>query len=246
MHAMILSGGEAAAARARSLAAEILCEDSVRRPCGNCRHCRKVLRGPFPGIHPDVRTVERLPNKDGKLRREIVVDQIRELGVDALVLPNEADAKVYIFPEADAMNVPAQNAFLKLLEEPPRFVYFLLCAANPDALLETVRSRCAEERAGGEKEPEDKDLLLRAEGYLDALGDRLGLLRCALAMEKLDPTQLTRVVGAIRALAAGRGMDPAALLDLEDYLARAEQYLRANVGVKHVTGYLATYVFDRK
>ena len=85
----------------------------------------------------DVALVERAADKSGKLRREITVDQIRALAVDAAVLPNEADGKVYIFPEADTMNIAAQNAFLKLLEEPPRGVMFLLCAESREKLLET-------------------------------------------------------------------------------------------------------------
>ena len=117
-HATILSGaGEDTKERARTLAAALLCESGGARPCRQCRHCRKVFRGDYPGIHPDVQVVERQPNSSGKLRREIVVDQIRALSEDALVLPNEAESKVYILPEADAMNTAAQNAFLKLLEE---------------------------------------------------------------------------------------------------------------------------------
>lgn len=246
MHAIILSGsGEATARRARELAAAILCERGGDAPCGVCRHCRKVLKGPFPGIHPDVTLVERRANASGKLRREITVDQIRDLGVDALVLPNEAAAKVYILPEADAMNLSAQNAFLKLLEEPPAFVSFLLCAANPMALLETVRSRCAEERLAPEDREEDGEVLRRAEGFLEARGDALALLRWSLAMEKLDNARLLEVTGCIRSRAV-RAVPREEILPLEAFLARAEEYLRANVGVKHVTGYLSTYVFHKK
>ena len=245
MHAVILSGsGEATSDRARTLAAELLCESSGPRPCRACRHCRKVFQGPFPGLHPDVTVVERQPNSSGKLRREIVVDQIRALSVDALVLPNEAERKVYIFPEAETMNPQAQNAFLKLLEEPPARVSFLLCVRNPGALLETVRSRCASERAGGEAETASDQSEKRAEGWLAARRDRLALLRCCLAMEKLDNAQLLETVGCIRRRAVDAA-GPEELLYLEEFLARAEKYLLANVGVKHVTGYLSTYVFGK-
>ena len=155
MHSYIISGdGDAARSRAREMAAAALCESSGAKPCRACRHCRKVFQGAFPGIHPDVALVERAADKSGKLRREITVDQIRALAVDAAVLPNEADGKVYIFPEADTMNIAAQNAFLKLLEEPPRGVMFLLCAESREKLLETVQSRCGEIRlAGGTAAP---------------------------------------------------------------------------------------------
>ena len=170
MHSYIISGdGDAARSRAREMAAAALCESSGAKPCHACRHCRKVFQGAFPGIHPDVALVERAADKSGKLRREITVDQIRALAVDAAVLPNEADGKVYIFPEADTMNIAAQNAFLKLLEEPPRGVMFLLCAESREKLLETVQSRCGEIRlAGGTVAPENE----RARGYLEARLDR--------------------------------------------------------------------------
>ena len=246
MHAIILSGsGEATKARSRELAAAFLCEGSGKKPCGTCRHCRKVFRGEFPGIHPDIAVVERRAGSAGKLRREITVDQIRDLGVDALVLPNEAAGKVYILPEADAMNISAQNAFLKLLEEPPRFVSFLLCAENPLSLLETVRSRCAEERLTPTAVQADPQCAERAAGFLEARGDSLALLRWSLAMEKLESAQLLEVIGLIRVLAV-READSSEVLSLESFLARAEDYLRANVGVRHVTGYLATYAFDKK
>ena len=245
-HAIILSGdGEATKQRARELAASLLCEGTGRRPCRECRHCRKVFRGDFPGIHPDVAAVERQVNTSGKLRREITVDQIRALVEDASVLPNEAERKVYLLPEADAMNTAAQNAFLKLLEEPPAFVSFLLCAERPEALLPTVRSRCTIERCSGREESFDEDVRTRAEGFLGARADRVGLLRWASAMEKQDNAGLLSIVGCARALAVRCGADAEEILFLEDFLGRAEEYLRANVGVKHVTGYLATYVYEK-
>ena len=171
-----------------------------------------MFQGAFPGIHPDVALVERAADKSGKLRREITVDQIRALAVDAAVLPNEADGKVYIFPEADTMNIAAQNAFLKLLEEPPKGVMFLLCAESREKLRL----------------------------------DRAELLRCCTAMEKLDNAQLLEVVTAAEELAVKLVSDRRELLALEAFLRRAEEYLRLNVGPKHVTGYLSTYLPDGK
>ena len=56
---------------------------------------------------------------------------------------------------------------------------------------------------------------------------------------------MLEVIGLIRVLAV-READSSEVLSLESFLARAEDYLRANVGVRHVTGYLATYAFDKK
>ena len=246
MHATILSGdGESTKERARDLAAVMLCEGPGTRPCRSCRHCRKIFRGTFPGIHPDVVLVDRQLNSSGKLRREITVDQIRALSEDALVLPNEAEHKVYILPEADSMNTPAQNAFLKLLEEPPAFVSFLLCAQRAEALLPTVRSRCTLERCARRAEDCDPEVRERAEGFLSVRSDRAELLRWAYAMEKLDNAALLSVVSGIRELAVRCGAAAEEILFMEGFLGRAEEYLRANVGVKHVTGYLSTYVYGK-
>ena len=76
LHAYILSGGDSAALeeKAYALAADALCASPQNgAACGHCRHCRKVTAR----IHPDITLVERELNKEGKLRKELVVDQIR-------------------------------------------------------------------------------------------------------------------------------------------------------------------------
>lgn len=88
------------------------------------------------GIHPDVITVE-------EEKGIISVERVREIKNDAAILPNEAERKVYIIRDAQNMTVQAQNAFLKLLEEPPKHVVFILTADNRAKLLETIISRVA-------------------------------------------------------------------------------------------------------
>lgn len=118
---------------ARLLAAAILCggED---RPCGRCPACRKALAG----SHPDVITVDE-PEK-----KTVSVDLIRQARADIYIQPNEGSHKIYLFPRAQDMGISAQNALLKVLEEPPRYGVFLLLTDNPEKLLPTVRSRCVE------------------------------------------------------------------------------------------------------
>ena len=133
-HAYLITGGsgESRGALIDRLTAAYLCE-SARVPCGQCRPCRKVSAG----IHPDVSRTAPAPDK-----KEIAVDQIRALRSDAYIRPNEGKRKVYIIAPADAMNPAAQNALLKVLEEGPAYAAFLLDAAQPGKLLDTVRSRC--------------------------------------------------------------------------------------------------------
>ena len=238
-HAFLITGPDAAEREKLGLfcAQALLCEGEGSRPCGRCLACRKVEKG----IHPDLLRRVRLPDS-----QVFKVDQVREMSAEAYILPNEGKRKVFLLPEADTMNISAQNAFLKLLEEPPAFVSFLLCVKNPEALLETVRSRCGEERLPGAEEPVDPQLRKRAEGFLAVRRDRAELLRWSTSMEKLDGQQLLETVGCIRSLAVRETGDGAELLSLESFLARAEDYLRANLGVKLVTGYLSTYVYNEK
>lgn len=244
-HAYLLIGpdGEARREAAVRLAAEILCGEADA-PCGRCRTCRKV----FAGIHPDVVTVERQPGDKGLLRREIVVDQIREITSDAVIMPNEADRKVYIIREADRMNTAAQNALLKALEDPPGHACFLLCAAAADALLPTVRSRCVrlDDSPRVDELPELTELC-RAFLELAAAGDRAGMVRFCLMRTKLERDEadglLEEFGNALGDILCARREDPGigteAILRMTDMLQQGREYLRRNVSPRQVFGLLA-------
>ena len=120
---------------ARLLAAAILCQGQDK-PCLHCTPCRKVL----DGNHPDFLTV------DDPEKKTVPVDLIRQARADMYIQPNESAHKIYLFPRAQDMGIPGQNALLKVLEEPPSYGVFLLLTDNPDKLLPTVRSRCTELR----------------------------------------------------------------------------------------------------
>ncbi len=118
-------------------------------PCGTCASCRKVAKG----SHPDVTILaeERVMAKAGRWEpkggrtpsKEIVVDQVRDLVDHRLAMRRfEGRRRVVVIDPADAMNVQAQNALLKTLEEPPDDTTLVLVASAPDALLPTIKSRC--------------------------------------------------------------------------------------------------------
>lgn len=111
-------------------------EDPARiDACLTCPSCRKLQSR----NHPDVFYVTH--EKPGVL----TVGEIREQVIDTVgIRPYESDWKVYIIADADKMNVQAQNAVLKTIEEPPAYAVFLLLAASPEALLPTIRSRCVQ------------------------------------------------------------------------------------------------------
>lgn len=75
-------------------------------------------------------------------RKNLSVEDIRNMTADAYSFTYQGYKKVYIIPNADEMNTQCQNAFLKTLEEPPQECVFVLLATNRSGLLETVRSRC--------------------------------------------------------------------------------------------------------
>lgn len=117
---------------ARLIAASLVCRGpSGEKPCGVCAACVKV----FSDNHPDVRILDH-----GE--KDILVDDARAVKSDVWLSPNEAPCKVYILRHTQNMNEAAQNALLKVLEEPPAHVYFLLLCENREALLPTVLSRC--------------------------------------------------------------------------------------------------------
>ena len=134
-HFYLISGpaGSGRHTLANLIAAAMLCEEPDG-PCGVCRACRKVLSG----NHPDFITI------DDPEKKTVPVDLIRQARADLFVQPNEGKKKIYLFPRAQDMGLPGQNALLKVLEEPPAYGVFLLLTDNPDKLLPTVRSRCVE------------------------------------------------------------------------------------------------------
>ena len=131
-HAMILEGAGAEDAAVRISAACVCTSSLPDKPCALCTACKKA----FARIHPDVHIAQ-----GSGSARSFHVDEIRFIREDAYVRPNEAARKVYLFLHAEDMTESAQNALLKLLEEPPQEILFLFVCENAKALLPTVLSR---------------------------------------------------------------------------------------------------------
>lgn len=134
-HAIMLDGATGLGKKtlAKIIAQAAVCahrEDGV--PCGVCSNCKKAEKG----IHPDVI----FPEKSG-VSQTYSIATIRDVRTDAYVAANEAFVKVYIFTDIDNMGIPAQNALLKILEEPPKNVMFILTCESAFNMLATIRSR---------------------------------------------------------------------------------------------------------
>lgn len=139
-HAWILGGkkGLGKAAFALAAARELVAEAGVPQP---------------PGDHPDVIVLTNLPatkedekkREDGKpfaLKRNIAIDQIRQMQQRLNTRPTLGSRRVIIIDPADDLEKSACNALLKSLEEPPQGTFFLLVTHRPGRLLPTIRSRC--------------------------------------------------------------------------------------------------------
>ncbi|MBQ7744900.1 MAG: hypothetical protein IJT85_04955 [Ruminococcus sp.] len=145
-HAFIIEGGGVEAAElAKYLSAFAVCSEQDK-PCGHCKNCVNA----FAKTHADITYV--YPDSTSK-SKTLTIDRIRELIKDAYILPNDSDSKVYIFENADSVFTEVtQNAFLKLLEEPPKGVYFILLCQSAKGMLPTIISRCSMINLGGEAE----------------------------------------------------------------------------------------------
>ena len=243
-HAYIISAedGEAAFVEAQSIAMAAVCRAEGRVPCGVCAACLKAKAGK----HPDVRVIERLTDDKGKQKRELSVAQIREVNADCIVLPNEAARKVYIIKDAQFMNREAQNAALKLLEEPPEGVILILCVTSPMALLPTVRSRCTEIIAGSGESPRDPEARSAAESFLKAAasGNEFMVFRFCEENNGMSSQEAAAFVQAVREMITdmlcGRedclGLSEARLFAIGALMEKCAAYLKVNVNVKQLFG----------
>jgi DNA polymerase-3 subunit delta' len=130
-YAFVGPTGSGKRAAARAFAAELLAAGAVDPEDAR----RRALADPSP--HPDL-TWLRPPGN-----QHLVEDVRRELIGAVAYRPFEGERRVFVVEAADAMAEESQNALLKTLEEPPAYAHLLLVTAEPAALLDTVRSRCA-------------------------------------------------------------------------------------------------------
>ena len=253
-HAIIFSGSGDRMAAARFAAAAMECQAEGGRPCLQCRQCRKVMED----IHPDVQTVQDTDH------RELPVDLLRKLRQDAYIRPNDGAAKVYIFPDCDALNQRDQNVLLKLVEEGPPYAAFLFCAENPSVVLQTLRSLCVELKlrpAGeaGDAPPESGRELCRllAEGKRGSVTE----LMVRLEKKRTDRDALSALLDGSRHILAaallalygkppegpdaelcrqlGRRLGRQKLINTIQMLQTYRGACAYNVGVSHVLGALA-------
>ena len=133
-HAMLFTGVDGIGKRttAMALGMALNCPNPVGvSACGECPSCQKVISG----AHPDMITIR----PEGVF---IKIDQVRALSRQLRFAPLEGNWRVVIINDAQAMNLEASNAILKVLEEPPKGTFIILTASQTTDLLPTIVSRC--------------------------------------------------------------------------------------------------------
>lgn len=133
-HALLFEGPEGSGRQtlAQITAMATVCTSEGEKPCGHCAACIKAAGG----NHPDIMKT----GGDGTAR-SFHIEVIRDIRDKAYILPNEAERRVIILAGAQGMTEQAQNALLKIIEEPPRHILFILTCENRAQLLETIQSR---------------------------------------------------------------------------------------------------------
>ena len=143
-NAWLISGrrGIGKTAFARHLSSVLLCENPPQpfESCGVCASCRLNEQGSHPDFY------ELTPKKDeednAKKLLQIKIEEVREVIKNIHLTPLRGHRRVILIHPAEAMNVQAANALLKVLEEPSETVVFILVSHSKDRLLPTIKSRC--------------------------------------------------------------------------------------------------------
>lgn len=136
-HAFIIEGPKGCGKHtlATQLSAALNCKNrtgAASFPCGDCNNCTRILKKNFVDVHF-------LSRKEGK--STIGVEEIRSLREDIYLSPTESRYKIYIINEAQMMTPQAQNALLKIFEEPPSGVIIFLLCDHIQPILSTIKSR---------------------------------------------------------------------------------------------------------
>ncbi|MGQ0679256.1 MAG: DNA polymerase III subunit gamma/tau [Actinomycetota bacterium] len=131
-HALLFSGprGTGKTSTARILARALNCHRPGQEPCGECSSCKQIASG----VSLDVVEIDAASHGS--------VDDARELREKVAYSSVEGRWKVYIIDECHMLSPAANNALLKVLEEPPGHVVFVFATTEPNKVLQTVLDRC--------------------------------------------------------------------------------------------------------
>lgn len=195
-HAVLLYGDSGVGKKysAKEISAMLLCHSGSQRfACGKCASCVLFKSG----SHPDLIIAEHSGKRNG-----ISVAEVRRICADASIAPNTSDSKVYLILDADAMEAAAQNALLKIIEEPPENVYFIFTAQSKSVFLPTILSRIVSIGVGECSESECLKALaehgIPTEDAKRAYEDNGGNIgKCLLSINDDDRIKVCQTVAAL-------------------------------------------------
>lgn len=257
--AVIVHGGDAAARQRATveLARTLLCDSpAAARPCGNCRHCRRIdWPGESERFHPDFTVLQR------DLKTSTSAEATRAFVTNAWLAPFEARGQVFVIAAAESLSAEAADALLKAIEEPATATgrHFFLLAPNVRDLPPTLRSRSFALYLGAATPLSETEIaesaamfgscaarLAAGEGGIWLLGAAAALARIG-GWEEPRATRPWELAAAAVARAAGEEMLPAprrrALLALaEELLAAAPWRLRGISAERLLEGLVARHL----
>jgi len=132
-HAYLFTGsrGTGKTSSAKILAKAVNCENPQEgNPCNCCSSCRSI----DSGACMDVLEIDAASNNG--------VDNVRDLRDDAIYTPSQVKMRVYIIDEVHMLSISAFNALLKIIEEPPKHLMFILATTELHKVPATILSRC--------------------------------------------------------------------------------------------------------
>ncbi|HOZ47273.1 MAG TPA: DNA polymerase III subunit delta' [Candidatus Hydrogenedentes bacterium] len=190
-------GGVGKRLTALEVAKAVNCAEGKNDACDRCLTCRKITSG----NHPDVRMVAPV-----KRARVIDVETVETINEFAALRAFESAWRVFIILDAERMNLPAQNHFLKTLEEPAGRSLFILVTEFPRMLLPTIRSRCQQIRFGTLRPETVAELLIRERGLPRDQAEALAELsqgQMSRALDLVDSDKRAVVLEITQRLAEG-------------------------------------------
>ncbi len=252
-HAYLFTGtrGTGKTTCAKILAKAVNCEHPADGdPCGCCEACRGIESGSFL----DVLELDAASNNG--------VDQVRALRDEAIYSPANVRKRVYIVDEVHMLSTPAFNALLKILEEPPEHLMFILATTELHKVPATILSRCqrfsfkriapADVAARLSYVARQEGIPLTADGAEllsrladGALRDGLSLLdQCAAAGGTVDSSAVLEVLGLAGNLQTARLMESVLGRDAQAALLQLDQLYKGGKDVGAVLGELSTLTRD--
>lgn len=154
----------------------------------------------------------------------VSVDTIRAASADMYMRPYLADKRVFIVPNAEKMNAQAQNALLKIFEEPPAYCVIILITQNDNMLLQTIRSRAVTMRFGILDDSDVKNYVANKGMDVSDIVIRLAAGSIGMALELGENEELDDVldtfVGMFRKIGTGSAE---CIYSLIDYFQREKK-----------------------